>query len=277
MELIFFFGELFAHIGRSSISSGDRESYSISGVSRSNREGWNVCFPINNTTTTPVQTKPAQPPVQPQTSLPGSASTPNLAHNFIMQRVSPLISSGKIPALLLSSFIVTDTTPVKRERNTRIITESRVLTSDEQIKMLRKRVEAKKAEEEEKSRRKVERERKKLEKERLGKEKEARKEERKRDKERKMKEKKRKAGELKVKIPAKKKVMSESGSKDDEGQASTSFWKLTRQRKAPLRYVETTDNESDDSDIAYDDEGNNCGVCKRKKAPQKKDGRKRDQ
>lgn len=59
---------------------------------------------------------------------------------------------------------------------------------------------------------------------------------------------------------------------------ATSLWKSSRQKKPPSRYEESVSEEStsDDSDLEYDEENNNCGVCKRKKAPQKKDGRKRD-
>ena len=221
---------------------------------------------IRNITTPPalslVQTQDYPPP----TSLPGTVATPDLSPNSIMHRVSPLVSSGKIPASLLSSFIIPDSTRVKREKNTRIVTKARVLTSDEQIRLLKDRVEAKNAEEERKKRKKAERERKKLEKEKFEKEKEARNEQRKKDKERKIVQKKRKAEGLKLQIPAKKKgtlcakccamLESRSGeefspptqvqaiiSKNDEiASASTTSRKSSRRKKTPLRYVELTES-----------------------------------
>ena len=96
-------------------------------------------------------------------STPGASSTPSTSER--MKRISPLISSGKIPASLLSSFIIPETSPQKRENKTRIITKARVMTSEESKKELRERMAAKKKEEEEKQRKREEREMKRLEKE----------------------------------------------------------------------------------------------------------------
>ena len=75
-----------------------------------------------------------------------------------MKRVSPLILSKKTPPKLLISFIIPDTSPEKREKKTRIITEALVLTSKESLKLPKEKVAAKEAEANGKQRKKEERE-----------------------------------------------------------------------------------------------------------------------
>ena len=77
-----------------------------------------------------------------------------------MKRVSPLILSKKTPPKLLISFIIPDTSPEKREKKIRIITEALVLTSKESLKLLKEKVAAKEAEANEKQRKKEEIEKK---------------------------------------------------------------------------------------------------------------------
>ncbi|XP_066928460.1 uncharacterized protein [Clytia hemisphaerica] len=225
-----------------------------------------------------------------------------------MKRVSPLISSGKIPLELLSSFIIPNTSPEKREKNTRIITDARVLTSKESLKLLKDKIVAKEAEANEKQKKKEEREKKKREKEEAKKEKEILKEKKNKEKEQRLKEKE-EAKRLKIRIPppSKKrkierqrqfrKMMLQDERIDEEDEdcvpkdhqekenleATTSSRKSARTKKAPLRYLESSsEEESSSSESSSDSEGSDqendgCGKCNKKKAPIKIAGRKEDQ
>lgn len=107
----------------------------------------------------PFPSLPGAAPSVPLVDLSGNAcsSTPN-------QRKKPNPLLSVIPASLVDSLIIPKT-PEKKERNIRVVTKARVLTSNEQRKLFREKVENKKAEEEAKKKRKLERERKKKEKE----------------------------------------------------------------------------------------------------------------
>ena len=103
-------------------------------------------------------------------TLPGASTSASPLHSTEKSR-NPLVAAGVIPAELVDCFITPETKKSKKEKNTRVITEARVLTSDEHRKLFREKVNRKIAEEEAKERRKEERDRKRLEKERVQEEK----------------------------------------------------------------------------------------------------------
>jgi len=125
------------------------------------------CTTDDATMADPVKIEPQHQ--APSSTLPGASSS-----SVASRLVSPLVSSGRIPASLLDAFIIPDTPEAK---NTRVVTEARVLTSEDQLTLLREKLEAKKAEKDAKEERKRIREQKKLEKEKQQAEKEKRKEE----------------------------------------------------------------------------------------------------
>ncbi|XP_057315530.1 uncharacterized protein LOC130656643 [Hydractinia symbiolongicarpus] len=152
--------------------------------------------------------------------------------------VNPLVAAGIIPVSLVDAFIFPAPKPNK-QKNTRIITKSRVLTSDEHQQSFREKVEKKELEEKAKEERKKERERKKLSKEALQSEK-----------------KRQKRVMLKTRSVRQKRTMISFESDDselDDGQEN--------------ELVEETESEYESSSEEEFERETHCAICKRSNPP----------
>ena len=137
-------------------------------------EGNEVSFEVEPTDTgaeadateAPVQPAPTVEPDLQHPSLPGgsiSISAVAASTSSDLRRLNPLIRNGLVPPSLVDCFIF-PATPEKKAQSIRPVAKARVLTSVEQRKMFREKVEQKRVEEERKEKRMQEREKKRNEK-----------------------------------------------------------------------------------------------------------------
>jgi len=246
----------------------------------SNTQSSNVATTSNVQSSNVATTSDSPIPVVRPPTLPGASCIVTLLQP---KRISnnPLVATGVIPAELVDCFITPETNKSKKEKNTRVITEARVLTSEEHRKLFRDKLNQKLSEEAAKEKRKEERTKKRLEKERLEEEKKKKKAERDAKKaereaakkaEREAANKENNARRERIKIAFRRLTKDSDGSDDDEQARST------RKRRRPARYsseseegsaTSSSSSESSDSDPETTRQ-TKCGICKKKKGPERK-------